>query len=179
GDPALQLSATDVERVGTEPVILIAIRENGPYAARGDLRLDGEPVGYRATLCRCGASRNKPYCDGSHHAVAFAATGEPPTESEAMLDVRNGVLEIDPQLDGPLQIRGNLEITSGTGRAIACVQQTGLCPCGASATKPFCDGSHARIGFRSTPTTLPASPVAVDRAEAARPRRTVTRTNPW
>ena len=36
-------------------------------------------AGTRATLCRCGASKNKPYCDGSHVAAAFAATGEPAT----------------------------------------------------------------------------------------------------
>jgi CDGSH-type Zn-finger protein len=46
--------------------------------------------------------------------------------------------------------RGNLEITSGTGRRVACVTQARLCRCGGSATKPFCDGTHTRIGFRST-----------------------------
>src|SRR5262249_12714555 len=38
-------------------VNLVAIREAGPYAVRGDLRLNGEPAGFRATLCRCGASK--------------------------------------------------------------------------------------------------------------------------
>jgi len=131
------------------PVNLIAVREGGPYAVRGDIRLDGEQVPFRATLCRCGASKNKPYCDGSHHEVNFAASGEPPTGQADMLPVRDGVLAIDPETDGPLQIRGNLEITSGTGRVVARVVQARLCRCGGSATKPFCDGTHARIGFRS------------------------------
>jgi CDGSH-type Zn-finger protein/uncharacterized Fe-S cluster protein YjdI len=130
------------------PVNLIAIRENGPYAVRADLRLDGAP-GFRATLCRCGASKHKPFCDSSHHAVDFAATGEPLTESADMLPVRDGPLEIDPLVDGPLHVRGNLEITSGTGRVVARLTQAKLCRCGGSANKPFCDGTHARNGFRS------------------------------
>jgi CDGSH-type Zn-finger protein/uncharacterized Fe-S cluster protein YjdI len=131
------------------PVNLAAIREAGPYAMRGQLQIDGEPAGFRATLCRCGASKNKPFCDGSHHAIGFSATGEPASGATDMLPVRDGVLAIDPQVDGPLQIRGNLEITSGTGRVVARVTAARLCRCGGSATKPFCDGTHARIGFRS------------------------------
>jgi len=132
------------------PVNLIAVREAGPYAVRADIRLDGENAHYRATLCRCGASKNKPFCDGSHHEINFVASGEPPSKQTDALAVRDGPLAIDPELDGPLQVRGNLEITSGTGRRVACVTQARLCRCGGSATKPFCDGSHARIGFRST-----------------------------
>jgi len=131
------------------PVNLAAIREAGPYALRGQLRLDGKDIGFRATLCRCGASKNKPYCDGSHHEIGFSATGEPAGGAADMLPVRDGVLAVDPQPDGPLQVRGNLEITSGTGRVVARLTTARLCRCGGSATKPFCDGTHAHIGFRS------------------------------
>jgi CDGSH-type Zn-finger protein len=48
-----------------------------------------------------------------------------------------------------LQVRGNLEITSGTGRVVARIQSARLCRCGASQNKPFCDNSHERIGFKS------------------------------
>ncbi|HEY3253549.1 MAG TPA: CDGSH iron-sulfur domain-containing protein, partial [Polyangiaceae bacterium] len=130
------------------PVNLLAIREAGPYALRGELSIAGKSA-FRATLCRCGASKHKPYCDGSHHEVNFAASGEPPTGATDMLAVRNGPLSVEPQTDGPLQVRGNLEITSGTGRVVARVQQARLCRCGGSANKPFCDGTHARIGFSS------------------------------
>ena len=136
---------------GPPPVNLISIREAGPYAVRADLQLDGNPAGsYRATLCRCGASKNKPFCDGSHHEANFSATGEPATSKADMLNQRGGELTIEPQLDGPLKVRGNLEITSGTGRVVARVVQANLCRCGGSNDKPFCDGSHSRIGFRST-----------------------------
>lgn len=132
------------------PVNLISVREGGPYAFRGDLSIDGAAFGYRATLCRCGASKNKPFCDGSHHDINFAASGEPPTgDKTAMLDVRDGAVEITPTLDGPLMVRGNLEIISGTGRVVARQQAARLCRCGHSNTKPFCDGTHAKVGFKS------------------------------
>jgi CDGSH-type Zn-finger protein/uncharacterized Fe-S cluster protein YjdI len=132
------------------PVNLASIRESGPYAFRGQLELDGAPIGFRATLCRCGASKNKPFCDSSHREVGFNATGEPASAQTDSLAVRNGVLAIDPQLNGPLSVHGNLEITSGTGRVVSRVTAAKLCRCGGSATKPFCDGTHARIGFKST-----------------------------
>lgn len=130
------------------PVNLAAVREAGPYAFRGDLRLAGKPAGFRATLCRCGASKNKPFCDGSHHDIGFNASGEPPTAAATEeLVARDGPLQIDPQLNGPLRVRGNLEIISGTGRMVARVTGAYLCRCGHSQTKPFCDGSHAKVGF--------------------------------
>jgi CDGSH-type Zn-finger protein/uncharacterized Fe-S cluster protein YjdI len=135
---------------GAPPVNLISVREGGPYAIKADIRLDGAPAGnYRYTLCRCGASKNKPFCDGSHHEVNFSASGEPPTGKADMLPVRDGPLEITPTVDGPLQVRGNMEIISGTGRVVARIESAKLCRCGGSKTKPFCDGTHATVGFKS------------------------------
>jgi CDGSH-type Zn-finger protein/uncharacterized Fe-S cluster protein YjdI len=147
---AIQYRRTDgVHDETPPPVNLASIREAGPYAFKGQLELDGEPIGFRATLCRCGASKNKPFCDSSHHEIGFNATGEPASGKTDALAVRSGVLAIDPQLNGPLSIRGNLEITSGTGRVVSRVMTAKLCRCGGSAAKPFCDGTHARIGFKS------------------------------
>ena len=131
------------------PVNLASLREGGPYAVHGDVLLNGKPAGFRMTLCRCGASKNKPFCDSSHHEIGFSASGEPPTAKADMLEVRDGPLAIDPQTDGPLRVRGNLEITAGTGRVVARVRSALLCRCGQSQTKPFCDGSHVKAGFRS------------------------------
>jgi CDGSH-type Zn-finger protein/uncharacterized Fe-S cluster protein YjdI len=130
-------------------VNVATVRENGPLAFRAPLTIGGAAAGHRATLCRCGASANKPFCDGSHATAGFTASGEPATKPSEPLAVRDGPLSIDPQPDGPLQVRGNLEITSGTGRTIARVTQTWLCRCGASADKPYCDGSHRRNGFKA------------------------------
>ena len=128
----------------------LRLRENGPYAVRADVELVGHGDLLRATLCRCGASKNKPFCDGSHNAAKFTATGEPASHESRPLAARGKRLQIHPEPDGPLAVIGNLEICSGTGRTIDRVTATRLCRCGGSSNKPFCDGTHARIGFRST-----------------------------
>jgi CDGSH-type Zn-finger protein/uncharacterized Fe-S cluster protein YjdI len=127
----------------------LRLRENGPYAVRADVELAGHGRLLRATLCRCGASSNKPFCDGSHNAARFAATGEPATRESTPLARRGGRLEIRPQPDGPLVLTGSLEICAGTGRTVDRVSSARLCRCGGSSTKPFCDGTHAKIGFRA------------------------------
>jgi CDGSH-type Zn-finger protein/uncharacterized Fe-S cluster protein YjdI len=127
----------------------LRLRENGPYAVRADVELAGHGRMLRATLCRCGASNNKPFCDGSHNAAGFAATGEPATRESTPLARRGGPLEIRPEPDGPLVLTGSLEVCAGTGRTIDRVASARLCRCGGSSTKPFCDGTHAKIGFRA------------------------------
>ena len=59
----------------------IFVRENGPLAIHAELTINGNDEGFRATLCRCGASKNKPFCDGSHKVIEFTATGEIPEKS--------------------------------------------------------------------------------------------------
>ncbi|MDX2235774.1 MAG: ferritin-like domain-containing protein [Hyphomonadaceae bacterium] len=129
------------------PVNLARLRENGPYAVHADIDLAGHGPMTRATLCRCGASKTKPFCDGSHAAAGFAATGEPATRESEPLAVRGGALAIVPQPNGPLQVRGPLEICAGTGRTVDRVTSARLCRCGGSKTKPFCDNSHLTNGF--------------------------------
>lgn len=146
---ALAYERRDGKAEPAPPANLVALRENGPYAVRAEILLDGAPAGYRATLCRCGASKKKPFCDKSHKYIGFVATGEPDSRETPKLEVRDGPLAIDPQPDGPLMLRGNLEIVSGTGRGVASLTRARLCRCGASRTKPFCDESHRRIGFHS------------------------------
>lgn len=131
------------------PVNLVNLRENGPLAFHAPLKITGEGCGFRATLCRCGASKRKPYCDNSHRDLGFVASGEPETRQSDPLAARDGMLEINPAKNGPLVVMGNLEICSGTGRTIDRVKKAALCRCGGSRTKPFCDGTHVRIGFQA------------------------------
>ncbi len=127
----------------------LKVRENGPYALRATLKVDGRSEGFRASLCRCGASKNKPFCDGSHNLIGFHATGEPETRPSEPLAVRDGELDVAPQIDGPLVVTGNLEICTNTGRTIDRVTSVRLCRCGGSKNKPFCDNTHRKIGFKS------------------------------
>jgi CDGSH-type Zn-finger protein len=125
----------------------VHVRENGPLAFRAELVVEGKAAGFRATLCRCGTSKNKPWCDASHVAAGFKSSGEPATQSSEPLARRNGLLAVTPTKNGPLEVTGSLEICSGTGRTILRTQQTWLCRCGGSSNKPYCDGTHKKIGF--------------------------------
>jgi CDGSH-type Zn-finger protein/uncharacterized Fe-S cluster protein YjdI len=129
------------------PVNTLRVRENGPYAVHAALTLAGQNDGFRATLCRCGHSQRKPWCDGSHAAAGFVASGEPLTGSTDALAVRDGALHVTPMANGPLQVQGNLELCAGTGRTVARLTQARLCRCGQSKNKPFCDLSHVAAGF--------------------------------
>lgn len=128
-------------------VNLVKVRENGPLAFQADLRIAGQAPTLRATLCRCGASKNKPYCDGSHNAAGFQATGEPAVGKLAELARRDGPVEVTPSPNGPLLVRGALEVVSGTGRTVGKITTVALCRCGGSANKPYCDGTHKKNGF--------------------------------
>ena len=55
----------------------IVLAENGPLILDGPLTLSGGDdtcTGARGALCRCGASENKPFCDGTHSRVGFTST---------------------------------------------------------------------------------------------------------
>lgn len=57
---------------------------------------------------------------------------------------------ITPYPDGPLLVRGDIEVLTVEGDPIAPHRRTvALCRCGLSALKPFCDGTHKAASFRT------------------------------
>ena len=128
---------------------------DGPLHIRGDIvieSLGGDVVlkDTRMTLCRCGASKNKPFCDKSHEQVGFQHSGIL-GESEVRTDERLptvGPLKIIPSENGPLVLRGPFEVR-GRDQTFYGGNTVRLCRCGRSSNKPFCDDTHARIGFQS------------------------------
>ena len=72
----------------SEPVTTIQTLKNGPYIVRGIFTLtdsDGSivaPDKDTVALCRCGASADKPFCDGTHSRIGFMAAAEVVPESE-------------------------------------------------------------------------------------------------
>ncbi len=127
----------------------MSLCENGPNALHGSLKVKGEAM-TRATLCRCGKSKNMPFCDYSHVESGFKATGEPgETGKDAPGDTPGEVLEVIQHENGPLEARGALEITSGTGHRLHRGTRAFFCRCGQSKNKPFCDGSHKEAGFEA------------------------------
>lgn len=62
------------------PPVTIRVLNNGPFVVQGPARLvDADGTEYdlagraRYSLCRCGASVNKPFCDGTHSRLGFEA----------------------------------------------------------------------------------------------------------
>ena len=123
---------------------------NGPTYLRGDITVilaDGVTrTETRMALCRCGASRNKPYCDGSHTESGFRDAGALPLNAVPGIAAAGGKLTVTPRPNGPIKCEGALTI-EGTDSRSAATDQAFLCRCGASGNKPYCDGAHKKIGF--------------------------------
>jgi CDGSH-type Zn-finger protein len=73
---ALSYAIGGVEAKPSEGTPMVTVTPNGPYAITGGVELVGIQFGDGAssehyTLCRCGASKNKPFCDGTHWEVGF------------------------------------------------------------------------------------------------------------
>ena len=138
------------ETAHTENSIHVAY--DGPLFVRGKLDIEAAPsdapgLKFRAALCRCGQSKNKPFCDNSHESDGFKDYGAVGETGDTAVDLV-GPLSIKAVTDGPLMIKGNVAIFSSSGRESWRGSQVALCRCGASKNKPFCDGSHQSIGFK-------------------------------
>lgn len=90
---------------------------NGPLWIHGDLEINGivgEKKDFRVALCRCGASRYKPFCDGSHKDLPFKDDGKGKM-GNIEENLAQGGLTIKPAKDGPLMLSGPLEIRNVEG----------------------------------------------------------------
>jgi CDGSH-type Zn-finger protein/uncharacterized Fe-S cluster protein YjdI len=153
------------------PTVVVPV-ENGPLLAVGDLDVrtpDGEQIAHetRLTLCRCGMSRNQPFCDNSH--LRRHWTSGPTHEPEDEVPPPDSGADEEPTRvvpleDQSLELSGHLKIYHSDGKPLVEAGRVILCRCGQSRNKPFCDGSHEQADFRSRPPE-------VDRArlEAATP----------
>ena len=67
------------------------------------------------------------------------------------MEVQPDPVTITPYADGPLIVRGPVQILDSAGQEIDPGRATiALFRCGRSARKPFCDGSHTAVAFRAT-----------------------------
>lgn len=129
--------------------IKIEIMDDGPLIV-SDLELleDGEgnglPTKRKTALCRCGTSENKPFCDGSHRGAGFKSS-LPSGESSA--PAKEGDVVIRSLKNGPYEVCGDIELYVEDDSGLSGDDPYYLCRCGASENKPFCDGSHKRVGF--------------------------------
>lgn len=133
----------------------IVVNENGPLYMLGDVKVvtaDGETLreDTRVALCRCGHSKNKPFCDNSHWKTGFRASGNVSVklkDSDGWTE--GGHLVVKMNENGPYHIRGNLDIRDSDGQVRFRGKKAILCRCGGSLTKPFCDNTHKNINFIS------------------------------
>ena len=60
-------------------------------------------------------------------------------------------VKITVRPNGPYLVEGEVELTDPAGNTIDTTgrPRIALCRCGASVTKPFCDGTHSKIGFQA------------------------------
>lgn len=139
------------EQAPAENTVVVA--NDGPLYISGQLSIDGAAedmaaVGYRAALCRCGASKNKPFCDNSHREIRFEDQGAVGSKGAASIEA-GGPLEVKRAPNGPLLVNGSFTIVSGSGRTAWRGTRAALCRCGESKNKPFCDGAHKAAGFQA------------------------------
>lgn len=152
--PTGALSVTDKSGKNPETASLentAHVAYNGPLFVRGDLDIEGASTDvpglkFRAALCRCGQSKNKPYCDNSHEVAKFKDFGAIGDSGDANVE-QGGSLKVRIAKNGPLLVNGNLSMSSASGRRSWHGTQAALCRCGASENKPFCDGSHVKAKF--------------------------------
>lgn len=124
----------------------IAVQPNGPLLVTGDIEIyNAQGALMRQTeevaLCRCGQSKNKPFCDGSHLEADFESDGifanitaeEPAGEGRLTITVRE---------HAGLLAKGAMDIVSADGKFSVVRNEAALCNCGESGNKPFCDDSH-------------------------------------
>ena len=69
-------SIDGIEHRDQERAPMVTVTNDGPYAITGGVELMDVPFGEGAsrehyTLCRCGGSKNKPFCDGAHWSLGF------------------------------------------------------------------------------------------------------------
>ena len=132
----------------------ISVLNGGPLKVEGAVPvLDHEGTEIEASepyfLCRCGASSNKPFCDGTHSrnnfngqefaSYSLADSPEPEESSQEP--------HVTVSVDGPYSVCG-VQVVAGDGESYEPRERQALCRCGGSRNKPFCDGSHLYMGFK-------------------------------
>lgn len=132
----------------------IMVRPNGPLICKGDtditlLNADDEIIlkDKEFALCRCGLSKNKPFCDGSHKTQDEEMPQAFTDEREENISSLSGDLTITVKVNAMYSINGPVTIFSRDGLSKTTRTKGALCRCGHSEKKPFCDAKHKQCGF--------------------------------
>ena len=66
-------------------------------------------------------------------------------------------VKITVRRNGPYLVAGPIKLVDADGNTYTVTDKMALCRCGASSTKPFCDGTHSKIGFQAAERAAPES----------------------
>ena len=66
-------------------------------------------------------------------------------------------VKIETIRNGPYIVTGEVELIDADGDKFPMEKRMALCRCGASTEKPFCDGTHSKIGFKAAEKAVPES----------------------
>jgi CDGSH-type Zn-finger protein len=127
----------------------LLVTNGGPLKMTGNITLIAEDGSVthanHLSLCRCGASKNKPICDDQHLEVEFFDNGTVQRVSDWMPVNRPQTITVTCVENGPLKFRGYLRLYNKKGQE--CITMSGaLCRCGKSSNKPFCDSHKGCAG---------------------------------
>ena len=132
----------------------IMVRPNGPLICKGDTDITLQNANNELilkdkefALCRCGLSKNKPFCDGSHKTLEEDMTQMFTDEREEDINDVSGDLTITVKANAMYSFKGPVTIFSRDGLSKTARTKGALCRCGASEKKPFCDAQHKKCGF--------------------------------
>ncbi len=136
------------------------------HYTNGEITIDWKPdLCIHSTNCWKGLSavfdpRKRPWIkmDGADTPAIRAAVARCPSGALSLRDhdspaavLVSEASAVDIQLlpNGPLQVIGHVNVINEQGESVIKSEKTFLCRCGSSANKPYCDGTHRKIEFRS------------------------------
>lgn len=132
----------------------IMVRPDGPLICKADtditlLNADAEVIlkDKEFALCRCGLSKTKPFCDGTHKTEGVQATQTFTDEREEDITGLDGAMTITVKNNAMYSVKGPVTIFSRDGLSNTTRTKAALCRCGQSEKKPFCDAKHTKCGF--------------------------------
>ena len=127
----------------------LLVSSGGPLKMTGNITLINEDGSVthanNLNLCRCGAAKNKPFCDDQHLEIEFLDGGAVTRLSDCMPVTRPQTITVTAVKNGPLKFRGYLRIYNKRGQEHITMHGA-LCRCGKSSKKPFCDNNQGCAG---------------------------------
>ena len=121
---------------------VIQLTENGPMGISGDIEVvdhEGNQItrSDAVWMCRCGQSKDKPFCDGSHRSCDFSTDGDIGEALGKSMIEEKAHLQVRVNRRAGLLVDGPCMLVSADGTRTRQMERFTLCRCGKSANMPF------------------------------------------